>query len=938
MKIFYSPHYVGQVYLVPTAGKVMMDGRVASTPALLELLSLRLGLHWESLPTHEAIALYYETMKSRMPQLPDSVLSQSFALADLPTAAAALRWRNELRMAGCQFSDGGTPLCSSRLDTLFVLEDTYRNKIGNRDLAGQLENVMQELDTQRPDCSVYEIYIPYSLEWFSPAERKLLEKLHSLGATITVQNGTAAADDNSNLSRVCRLLSGKNAAVSDINPDDQSLLVFEFADEHAAHEYFSFYEMADVDVWINPDNKQMDNWLYRMGKPLTGSEASGGFSRIEQMLMLGVSLFRRPLDLNMLLTWLDADYHPLPEFFRSLLARKIAKKGGYRNDACEEVITEYINGKYEYLTKKQKSFSEEEQALLRQSGKTGREELVNVYLPYLSKKDEEKVDVQRLCSFVEKLGNWAAQSAGWVKDKDAMAAEQLYRLSAMAVTFNKLLDIQNKTELSQQDFAKLFDVWMGILYRQEEVRVCTVAQQGCRKVVNSPAHLISIASKTVWMHVDGDNFPRLQLDFLYPSELEELKKRNMIDFWDETAQNNILWAELLNPLRRTSGQLILVTCRHRGGESVQKHPLIVRLEQQLQQQLQEKKPNDPKEIINHYAKLVREPKICTGQLEIVVPSVKTVPLDKITVNKIAAIPQEQSATSIESLVCHPFEYVMDKILEIRPDEKVRMNDVRTTKGNVAHGVIETLFAPRGSQLRVDAAEIKERIDSEYDNAFKTIVESKGAILQLSENLLECRLLQRELKGCLTALHGIIKENDLSVVGCERYCEHIEKNGDKILGFMDMTLEDKTGYPVVFDFKWTSSKGYYNGLLEKNRSIQLEIYRYLLSQASQKNVKAAYFLMPQAHLFSKEPFKGKYCTQIIPENTADIIPQLMNSIGYRKEQLQNGVIEMQGVYDDLHYVKDTDAKKLFPLEMEESKDKKAFGQQKPNPFSKYELFQ
>lgn len=934
MKIFYSPHYVGQVYLVPTDGNVMMDCKVSSTPALLELLSLRLGLHWEPLPTHEAITLYYGTMKSLMPQMPDSVLSQSFALADLPTAAAALRWRNELRMAGCQFSNGGTPLNSSRLNTLFALEDTYRNKIGDRDLAGHLANVMQELDTQKPDCSVYEIHIPYPLDWFSPAERKLLEKLKGLGATITEQNGTTAADCNSNLSRVCRMLSDKNAAVPDINPDDRSLQVFEFADEHAAHEYLSYYEMADVDVWINPDNKQMDNWLYRMGKPLTGSEASGGFSRIEQMLMLGVSLFRRPLDLNMLLVWLDADYHPLPAFFRSLLARKIAKKGGYRNDACEEVINKYINGEYEYLTEEQKSLSVEEQALLRQSGKTSREELVNVYLPYLSKKDEDKVDVRRLRSFVEKLGNWAVQRAGCEKDKDALAAEQLYRLSAIAVTFNKLLDIQNTTELSQQDFAKLFDVWMGILYRQQEVSVCTVAQQGCRTVVNSPAHLISTASKTVWMHVDGDNFPRLQLDFLYPSELEELKKRNLIDIWDETAQNNIHWAELLNPLRRTSGQLILVTCRHRGGESAQKHPLIVRLEQQLQ----ETKPNDPKEKINHYAKLVREPKIDTGQIEQVVPSVKTVPLNEITVNRIAAIPQEQSATSIESLVCHPFEYVMDKILEIKPDEKVRMNDVRTTKGNVAHGVIETLFAPRGGQPKVDAAEIEKRIGSEYDNAFKTVVESKGAVLQLNENLLECQLLQRELKGCLTALHGIIKENGLSVVGCEQYCQHSEKNSDKIVGFMDMTLEDATGNPVVFDFKWTSSKSYYNGLLEKNRSIQLEIYRYLLSQSSQKNVKAAYFLMPQAHLFSKELFNGENCTQIIPGNTADIIPQLMNSIGYRKEQLQNGIIEMQGVYDDLQYVKDTAAKNLFPLEMEEDKDKKAFGQQKPNPFSKYELFQ
>ena len=235
-------------------------------------------------------------------------------------------------------------------------------------------------------------------------------------------------------------------------------------------------------------------------------------------------------------------------------------------------------------------------------------------------------------------------------------------------------------------------------------------------------------------------------------------------------------------------------------------------------------------------------------------------------------------------------------------------------------------APSESKRTASAQEIKQRIMAEYEETFSQTLEAKGAILLLPENKLAGKLLHEQLSNCLEVLVGILEDNQLSVIGCERRVEYQE-----FLGYMDMVLEDQEGHPVVFDFKWTSSKKYHRGLLEQNRSIQLELYRYLLTHEGKDEVKrVAYFLMPEAQLYSLEQFIGDHCTQVEAENHDDIVSQLMYSIDYRKQQLSQGIVEMNELYEDIQYVKDTGKKNLFPL----SEDG---GKKKANIFSNYQLF-
>jgi hypothetical protein len=291
-------------------------------------------------------------------------------------------------------------------------------------------------------------------------------------------------------------------------------------------------------------------------------------------------------------------------------------------------------------------------------------------------------------------------------------------------------------------------------------------------------------------------------------------------------------------------------------------------------------------------------------------------------------PDHFSPTTIGTLVEHPFDYLMENLLDITGDGMAQMADVKTSKGKVAHAVIETLFAPRGESIYSSPGEIAIRIEQEFEDAYTKALEGKGAILQLAENHMDEKLLFNQLRNCLDVLLDILQENELKVTGCERCLK-----ADDVLGIIDMTLEDKYGHPVVFDFKWTTWPKGYQEKLTQNRSIQLEYYRWML-QCDQKDKveRVAYFIMPDAKLYSKEAFQGEHCMKLNPENRHNIVDQLRQSILYRMEQIADGVIETNGIYEDLQYVKDTDARGLFPLKKNDDE-----GTKKGNFFTQYGLF-
>ena len=361
MKIYYSEEYEGHLYVKPSeAGAhqvqkgclAQMDTMVANTMGLLQQLALRLGLHFDTVPSHERIALYYEAMNKFFKKNPDNVLADSFRLSGLSTAKVVLGWRDELRNAGClkdeaQLSEMIATVKSERLKAVFKIERFFsdyntlsenKKSLASQDRMTIRQQVLDELERQSLDCSDYQIILPCSIDLLRPLEQVLLQRLQQHGASLSVLPYAAdkkvneKSDKKNNLFLIRQIIEEERKEKIHFRKGDGSFLIYEFDDDNDAHKYLSYKEFDDVDVWVNADNKQMDNWLKLMRKPQTGSVMQDCTPQLTELFVIGVSLFMSPLNVNLLIEWLNMPLHPLDSFFRKRLADAIMKEGGYRNE------------------------------------------------------------------------------------------------------------------------------------------------------------------------------------------------------------------------------------------------------------------------------------------------------------------------------------------------------------------------------------------------------------------------------------------------------------------------------------------------------------------------------------------------------------------------------------------------------------------------------
>ena len=467
------------------------------------------------------------------------------------------------------------------------------------------------------------------------------------------------------------------------------------------------------------------------------------------------------------------------------------------------------------------------------------------------------------------------------------------------------------------------DSWISTLYKGESIQQYK-AQIGSLTLIEDGAKMAATCNKTVWVSFSDYERKMLDLGFLYPTERDAVK--DSLTIWDEDKETKYMQLMRLTPFLMTEQQLTLVVTDYTDGEATPKSPILVRLENQVQNlEIFTKTPSllaEETEGIN----LIRNNDPHGEKFEIERPD-------------LLRWPDHLSPTVTETLVNYPLDFLMQYMLNITGTGTRCIKDVKATKGTVAHAVIEHLFSPRDGKSFSAAKEVEDRIETEFEEQVQKQIEACGAILQQPENKLDAELLKEQLRKCLDNLIDVIKVNNLKVTGCEHLVQSdlglIENDkGWDMKGYIDMTLEDESHHPVVFDFKWTGGH-FYKDKLTENRSVQLELYRVMLTKEKGNAVeRTAYFIMPEGHLYSKEFFRGIHCTQVDAVNRENIAEQVKNSVAYRIKQLNEGIVENGEVNDisTLDYFDDTGTNGLFPLKKNDNNE-----WEKANRFSDYTLF-
>ncbi len=924
MHIVFSPAFSGYVYK-----RQGLDYAAMSVLTLVAHIESRMGLKPCENSYGEKLVAYCSAIRWHVNNTPDSIFRKSFELSEVSTASEILSWKEELALVGYTFDKDDV---SRRITEINQIDKVFTESYGRyaeMDGAFRITRATRWVESKDDNFFAdYEIELFLNPENFPPIIKNLIYGLRNHGAkfvTPTCENPDRRNDIYT--------------APGIVNPDAMGKIrVLHFNDKRDADEYMAEYG-AEIpsedtgldkpicpDIWINANNKTFDNWLKLRGKHTTGSQTTEKAPQICQLLLLSMCILREPLDIEKLIDWLNAPVSPVKGRLAHRLTERIVSTGGYYNDECRQVLTDFINDDFgsDILDEAENEASKKELDDLK-GRREVRAEHVAKFLPKCemsqkSTQDRDKaINAEDLKLHIHELETWASERMAMTAQNNDQ--EFGTNIIALLQQYNSLVDLcrtmqmlidgcgQDEIEWRRVDSwaSSLFDIFR---YQQYDARL------GCRTVIDLPANMATFCDTAVWMNFVEDEHSSFLCEFLSPNERKALAPHTTM--WEPECETKYRMQNVTLPLF-LSGTTLLVTFDNLYGEPVQPNQLMLQLEQHLKQ-----KGIDIKD-------LTTEPSIKEEDTEEVgVVNNYDIPKQvKIDNADHMTWPRKLSYTALEMIIYHPFDYVMERMLRIRPNLPAQISDTRTTKGNVAHAVIASICAPRGDEATTTPQAIKKRMETEFAPTLKATINANGGILNKPANRLELKLLEEELDKCINILADIMESNNLVVSACERKVSSNlslldeQSDDDDVEGFIDMTLLDTANdTTVIFDFKWTRSRKNYAETLAENRSIQLALYQQILTNVDHKRVsRKGYFLMPLGKLYSLDDFAGPNCEKIETDSDADVIKQVVNSFHYRKQQIDSGVIELGEGQDvaDLEYERDTERLNLLPLKTRKKKD-------------------
>lgn len=892
MKVFYNPSYNGTVFLDTTNQKLLFNTQICNTKGLVDLIELHAGLHIEVKSDIDRMVEYYQAIKKCCS---DStfIFRNSFEVDGINTAKKCLSWRDSLIAAGWNPKKN---LVSERMKALAKIEENFT--------AGSFqEKILQVVHEIENGCTLpenLEIVTPFDYSCFPPFEVRLLNALAERG--VVVHEMTALPEGTSFLRKVAgNIVQNKNDILS-LKDNDGSLEILEFPDKADSLKYLSRLPSDAYSVWISRDTRTLNSYLQTAGKPLCSSE-DRGITQVSALPLIGLCIFQTPLNLTSLVNWLSTPMHPFSAEERHKLIDAIVSTGGYFNDECAAVLALWTDKNKEYIS---------------------------FFLPDITDTDlatvqNLPVNAQIIEEYLAKLSEWLT---GCTQSEELAPAKRDSIQSALETCrrMRKILTLNADEEIEYEKMLLLFDTAIS-----DSVTQLSCNEAGCMNYITDGCNFAGVSERTIWCDFYNPEEIKLTYDFLSPSERKELCE----GIWTSGNEQRYIRYNKYLPFLLTDSKMTLVTVKKDGTKDIIKEPLLIRIAE-----------NTGDDYVKYIiSKTIND---ITG-----IKTMKPVQINNrfqksdgtiaFTKKELVDMRPHESYSSISVLIDSPFDYMFQNILKLNKKGTAALSPVFTTKGTVAHAIIENLFNPATGGT---PQEIEGKITTSFEYVFHKCIRENGGILLQPDNLSEVDSFKNKMKLCVQKLCSFIKENELKVISCEQKHENIELpefKKQKIVfnGSIDMVLEDKNKNPVLFDFKYSPKTDTYKKYLEDNRSMQFAVYKGFMrvhENNPQLSLRIAYVLLPDVKVITVDDFKGN-TIKVQPKNSDNILLQMSHSYDFRVGQFKKGVVEDgEGIDADmLEYVKETDNKNMLPLEIEKHSRSVIKKNKKPNGYSNYLFF-
>ena len=896
MKIVYSPFFGSRPYVDISRGKGILFGeKVVGSAGLLEEIELRLGLSASFPSDMERLVSYVEAMRKALSVKKELFYADSFANDELGTASVVLSWRDALVMALWDPSVKNT----DKLSGIAAVE-AFFNCHGEAD---RWRRVLDEISSigSVPSCLGLSIECRTDPSTLFPCIRKVLESLSVLGITVSYDfEPLPSAAPGTLLRKVQDALCGlevetDNNSEKKDEEDDDSFTFLGFKYGYEALRWASTTMDCQKDsLLVCPDCTSLNEFRRAEGLPLLSLEVSG-IPHTMQLLLLGVSLFRTPLDINNLLSYLRVPVNPLSklhiktesrsgkEFFipmNKVLSDDLLSSGGI--SSWTDIIAE---AKYDnegnFLSTKE------------------RNAVLGRFLQWEKSSEDNTALKDDVLAFVGSLRRWAE---GTVKVNDDAG---LYSLPSMCAAMERLLE-----GAPERICVDTLTKWAEGLTASLSMKV-DEAQTGSPDCVKDIRNIADSPTGLLWVGATGSDSVPYPYSFLSENERSILGVPSYEDFAGSAHRAAI------SALCRVKRSLTIVTFSLNDGDRCNENPLITAIRSRMGivpssgDELPDKEKDhtpcvESRSPFNPSAEYKVDPSIFA---KIDVPA-----------SQGGTGRESQSYSSLEKLIRHPFDYVVDYILGWSSYGEADLQDINTAKGNVAH-----LYFNRLVDLGDKSVDKMLPIHkTDFESLVIECAEQTGAVLLLKENILEFGKFKMVLRRSVSSLLGLIKKNNLTIVGSEMPFNVTLPDIGKFYAKVDLVLKSKEGKMVIFDFKWNEGKTYHTKM-EKGDTLQLALYSETVSRSPDGGEVAAtgYWIFPKYQFLTESPYvdgaevvkyRCDYTEGEDMDSRPDLFRQARNSYLFRMAQLKAGKIEEgEGLpLSDLEYFMQQDSLDLYPL--------------------------
>lgn len=887
MKIIYSPHFASRPY-VDLRGRdgVLFAEKPMGTHALLNELELRVGLTAPDTDGTERLIRYVKAMRKALSSDPKLFFADSFALDEIGTAKVILAWRDALVMALWDGSERST----EKLSGIAAVE-AFFDYPGYVDRWKGLVEYLEKTAVVPEGLSI-ELRVP--LASLDGCVRRSLELLSGKGVPVveSLVSAPAASRKDSSLWKVQdALLHGGAAGKKETLPDDGSFRHVWFRLAYDACQWAA----QDSPEWkgagsllVCPSPATVNESLRVLGLPSLKADIDGAPQSL-QLFLLGLSLFRAPVDVERLLSYLRVPVNPIGRlclkmerkdgtpYYKPLnreLTDRLLETGGM--DGWDEVIG---NAVYDHDGK--------------ELSKRERDEVLGRFLMWKKVDASGKVSREDVLAYLKNLRRWADGCSQVIEGDPGYAAlsasckalELLAEDTPGAVTSDRLIRWAEG----------LFEpVGMSVGEAEAESPDCV---SDVRNISDSPETVVCLGFNAS----EGGAYPYA---FLSEKECRLVGAPTHEDYarYDHDAT--------VAALASVKGSLTLVTYDFEEGNPTTEHPVITELKARFDfprvDGLTMERANPCYDILD------AEPDD-RKQAEYKVKKELFKGLDRRR-SEGGILPDRESYSSLDMLIQTPFDYVLEKLLGFEAYGEAQLSDVSIVKGNVAHLYVETLVEESGADLST-----MEKLHAErFGELVLRCAECKGAILLGPESALEWGKFKNILHQSVSSLLALIRLNGYTVVASEKHLETEFPVIGPFHAFVDLLLKDRKGRYVIFDLKW-SEGATYERKMEERDIIQLILYKEIVERTLGPVSVYGYWVFPRYEFLTESgEVVGDGVVSYQPEAGApappDIFTQVCNSYTFRLEQIRRGVIEEGECFEkeDLEYYREQDSRDLYPL--------------------------